>query len=161
MTDECKAYLLRRYLGEVYGEALFETLAASESDGSRRGKWEVLARLERQTKERIQQFLDRACIPVPELPESARKGKDDARHLARVGWPDLMRGFRRELERFVAEFREAENLDRSGGELYDLLRRITAHEEALLQFVLRELAGGEDDSLDAVRELLGESHARG
>jgi len=58
-----------------------------------------------------------------------------------------------------AEFREAENLDCSGGELHDLLRRITTHEEALLQFVLRELAGGEGDSLDAVRRLFRDSHA--
>jgi len=98
-------------------------------------------------------------VTAPELIESARKGDNDARHLASVDWGDLMRRFRRELERFVAEFREAENLDRSSGELCDLLQRITAHEEALLEFVLRELAGSEGDSLDAVRSALGESHA--
>ena len=38
MTDACQAYLLRRYHGEVYGEALFGVLAASETDERRREK---------------------------------------------------------------------------------------------------------------------------
>ena len=117
MSDECKVYLLRRHQGELYGEALFGALGGSATDAGQRKKWLVLAQLERQTKERIQSFLDRAEIAITEPNESTLKGAADALRFAAVDWRDLMRGFRHELEGFVAEFRQAENLDRSGSEL--------------------------------------------
>jgi len=52
MTDECKAYLLHRYHGEVYGEALFGALAASATDDGRRDKWQVLATCHRPRTDR-------------------------------------------------------------------------------------------------------------
>jgi hypothetical protein len=152
--DDCRVYLLRRRRGEVYGQTLFGRLADSSTDGVRRDKWRILEQLERQTKNRIEALLDRAGIPVGDATEAVREGEADARRLGAVDWQVLMRGFRRELEAFVVEFREAEKLDRSAGELGDLLRYITAHEEALLRFAVRELEGGEHDSLDAVQRLL-------
>ena len=47
--------------------------------------------------------------------------KRDARRLAGVAWRNVMEGFRRELERFVIEFKRSENLDSLSGEVRDLL----------------------------------------
>ena len=69
-----------------------------------------------------------------------------------VPWPDLMRGFRAELEKFVHEFERAEALAPPAG--VDLARDITRHEQALLEFVVRELDGREEDSLAPIRALL-------
>ena len=65
MSDECQAYLLRRHEGEVYGKALFASLAGATSDADRQKKWRVLARLEQETKERIVFTLERAEIVIP------------------------------------------------------------------------------------------------
>ena len=63
-----------------------------------------------------------------------------------------MRGFQQELERFVGEFERAERLAPAGKE--SLLRHVTAHERALLDFATRELEGESRDSLESVVALL-------
>ena len=64
-----------------------------------------------------------------------------------------MRGFQKELERFVGDFERAESLAPKGKE--SLLEHVTAHERALLDFATRELEGsGNGDSLESVVALL-------
>ena len=58
---------------------------------------------------------------------------------------------RPELAKFVADFRVAEALAPAGKDA--LLRQVTAHEQALLDFVDHELAE-KADSLSSVRALL-------
>ena len=159
-SDECRAYLLRRHDGKVYGESLFGALATGTTDEDRRHKWRVLARLERETKERITAVLDRAGIVIPGSSASAQRGEADARRLSRVPWRDVMEGFRRELERFVTEFERAEALESSGREVGDLLRHITNHERALLEFVTRELEDRSEHSLQPVLALLRNPNVR-
>ena len=159
-SDECRAYLLRPHDGEVYGESLFGALATGTTDEDRRHKWRVLARLERETKERITAVLDRAGIVIPGSSASVQRGEADARRLSRVPWRDVMEGFRRELERFVTEFERAEALESSGREVGDLLRHITNHERALLEFVTRELEDRSEHSLQPVLALLRNPNVR-
>src|SRR5213078_4272836 len=79
--------------------------------------------------------------PASSFPDRRRaySGAKPMRRLSRVPWRDVMEGFRRELERFVTEFERAEALKSSSREVDDLLRHITNHERALLEFVTREL----------------------
>jgi hypothetical protein len=160
ISDECKAYLLERHQGEVYGESLFGSLAARAGGGERQRKWRVLERLERETKERIGSFLERSGIGTTGISDSVRRGESDAERLAGIPWPDLLHGFRKELRRFLALFEEAERLDPSEGEVRRLLQHISAHERALLEFVTRELDGRPEDSLDPVLGLLRDREVR-
>jgi hypothetical protein len=80
-----------------------------------------------------------------------KDGEKLAERLCAVPWPELMKGLRPELEKFVREFREAENLAPRGEE--ELARYITDHERALLEFVQLELEGREKDSLEPIRAL--------
>ena len=50
-ADGYRSYLVERYQGEVYGEALFQAMAAGCSDARRVEKLRRLEQLERETKE--------------------------------------------------------------------------------------------------------------
>ena len=160
ISDECKAYLLERHQGEVYGESLFGSLAARTSGEERQRKWRVLERLERETKERIGSFLEGSGIGITGVSESVRRGEGDAERLAGIPWRDLLQGFRKELRRFVTLFEQSEELDPSEAEVRTLLRHISTHERALLEFVTRELEGRPEDSLEPVLGLLRDREVR-
>ncbi len=152
-----RAYLIERYQGEVYGEALFRALAEREGHAERRQKWRTLQQLERETKERIRPAVAELGATTEEDPARCKEGEDLAARLAAVPWDDLMKGFRTELEKFVREFEKAEELAPPEGA--ELARDITRHEKALLEFAVRELEGREAHSLEPVAALLRGSSA--
>jgi hypothetical protein len=151
-------YLEQRFQGEVFGEAMFRTMASHCGDPARAQKFRVLEQLERETKE----FL------LPALREAGRSGEEDSGRinqgetlgaaLANVPWPDLMRGFQTEFRRFTDEFKSAEALAPAGKE--SVLRHVTTHEKALLDFATRELdESTTGDSFKSVVALLRTSSA--
>lgn len=157
-ADGYRSYLVERYQGEVYGEALFHPMAAGCNDAERVGKLRLLERLERETKE----FLRPALVETGGLPtESAkriREGQTLGSQLASAPWADLMQGFQQEIQRFVEEFEAAESLAPAGQKA--VLQHVTAHERALLLFATRELEGNlENDSLEPVIALFREDSA--
>jgi hypothetical protein len=153
-----ETYLEERYQGEVYGEALFRTMAEHCGDVVRARKFRVLQQLERETKEFLVPALKQAGLSATESPERVEEGVKLGAQLAKAPWSDLMGGFRTELERFVGEFERAESLAPAGAE--ELLRHVTRHEQALLEFATRELEGGDaETSLDAVLALLRDAPA--
>jgi len=146
-------YLEERFQGEVYGEALFRTMANLARDPERAKKFRVLEQLERQTKELLLPALREGGGSGAENPERVLEGEKLGASLANAPWTDLMRGFEKELRRFVQEFKRAEALAPTGQE--GLLRYVTAHEQALLDFAIRELeTSSTGDSLERVLELL-------
>ena len=157
-AQDYRGYVIERYQGEVYGEALFRALAEQETNEQRREKWRVLEQLERETKERIRPAVAELGATTEEDPARIKEGEDLAARLAAVPWGDLMKGFRSELERFVSEFEKAEALAPPGG--VELLRDITRHEKALLEFSVREIEGHEAHSLEPVLALLREPTSR-
>ena len=146
------AYLLERYQGEVYGEALFRTLAQHTADSQARYKWKTLEQLERETKERIRSALEKlGCDPSEDLGKRAL-GERHGEQLASRPRLDFMNDFRAELERIVAKFEEAERQCPPDGR--ELLRHITKHERALLDFTVLEIGGRTEDSVGHVLALL-------
>ena len=78
--------------------------------------------------------------------------------LASVPWAELMEGFQKEFRQFADEFETAEGLAPAGKER--VLRHVTMHERALLDFATRELEVSKaGDSLQSVVALLRTSHA--
>jgi hypothetical protein len=138
-ASEYGTYVEERFQGEVYGEALFRTMADLCEDPERAGKLRVLQQLERETKETLLPAVREAGHPGEARPERIAEGEALGARLAKAPWNELMLGFQKELERFVREFEAAERLAPSGKE--GLLRHVTAHEKALLAFATRELAG--------------------
>lgn len=153
MSSEAYAdYIADAYHGEIGGEAVFGAMAEARSNPEEAHKIRVLERLERETKERLERemvALGRATSPDAEAVEARRSL---GAQLGAAPWLDLIRAMQPELERFVETFRKAEALAPAGRE--DLARHVTAHEQALLDFCVAELAGEGEKSLDSVEKLL-------
>ena len=113
----------------------------------------MLEQLERETKEFLLPALREAGGSGEEDPERITEGETLGTNLANAPWADLMRGFEKELQRFVEEFERSEALAPAGKK--SLLRHVTTHERALLDFATRELEGSKvGDSLESVVALL-------
>lgn len=148
-----RTYMVERYQGEVFGEALFRALA-ERADGEARRKWHALEQLERETKEAIVPTLTALGLAVAEDPVRTAEGEQLGEALSKVAWGDLMSSFRGELEKFVAEFEAAEAL--APTEHAEIARQLTRHEAALRDFVIAEIEGRGDASLEPVDALLRE-----
>jgi hypothetical protein len=157
-ASDYKTYLEQRFQGEVFGEALFRTMANLCHDPARAQKFRVLEQLERETKEFLLPALREAGSSGDENCERINQGQALGAALANVPWPDLMRGFQEKFRRFADEFESAETLAPTGEE--SVLRHVTTHERALLDFATRELEGSTiGDSLQSVVALFRTSHA--
>ena len=154
LESEYATYLEERYQGEVYGEALFATMASACSHPERARKLRLLEQLERETKDFLLPLVKAVGYSGEESAARVADGEKLGADLANAPWLDLMKGFEAELERFVAEFEQAEGLAPPGKE--NELRHVTAHERALLEFSQRELSGDDKGSLDAVLSLLND-----
>jgi len=153
LSSDYKTYLEERFQGEVYGEALFRTMANLCAEPAQARKLRVLEQLERETKEFLLPAVRETGCSGEESLERISEGVALGTELAKAPWKDLMRGFQNELQRFVEDFERAETLAPAGKE--SLLRHVTAHERALLRFATQELEGNESgDSLESVVALL-------
>lgn len=68
-SSEYKTYLEERFQGEVYGEALFRTMAESCDDSEKARKFRVLEQLERETKEYLRPVVREAGYSGVESPD--------------------------------------------------------------------------------------------
>ena len=153
VASDYETYLEQRFQGEVFGEAMFRTMASLCDDPARARKLRVLEQLERETKQALLPELREAGHPGEEDAERIKQGETLGAALATVPWPDLMRGFQAEFQRFTDEFESAEALAPAGKG--GVLRHVTIHERALVDFATRELEENvSGDSLQSVLALL-------
>jgi hypothetical protein len=143
---------------ETGGEAVCRTRAEASDDPARREKWLLLAELENRTGSAVMRFLRANGTSVEEKAEKRREGEARARASASLPWPDLMarmqprlQGYVEELRRFAAAAPPAQK---------EIAARLLEHEEALLAFVERELAGDADASTAPVRAHLAKWERR-
>lgn len=152
MAENYLERVVRSYQGEVFGEKLFQDMAAKSSNPEETYKWRVLEQLERETKERLRPLVAELGGDVAENPDRFEEGAKIAARWADQSWDEIMGWFRAELPRYVQFFEKLE-LD-ARLEDRELLARVTAHERALEEFAERELAGRGADSLAPVIALL-------
>lgn len=161
MHSEYRDYLLEQFHGEVHGESFFRSMGEYAQDADHKYKWQVLAQLERETKEVIRSALVELDVHPLEKREDIERGERDARRFSTVPWRPFMKGFRAELEQFVAKFEAGEKLAPDSPRHRELVRHITTHERALLTFAIREREGLGDTSLEAIVALLKEPGCAG
>ena len=158
MAEDYATYIYERYEGEVYGEAMFRAMAEAATDPENARKLRVLEQLERETKEAL----------LPEVEATGGQTRENSERLAdanKIGaqfgsapWLDMMKGMSVELEKYVAESQRCEALAPPGREA--LVKQVTAHEQALLDFARSEIAGADaDESLAPVVALLRDAPA--
>lgn len=147
-------YLEERYQGEVFGEAVFGAMADVTTHPERARKLRLLEQLERETKELLYPAVRETGGSLELDAARVAEARQAGARLGRSPWLDIVRGMQPEISKFVVAFEGAESLAPAGSEA--LLRRVTDHERALLDFATRELASPDGgDSTAPVEALLG------
>ncbi len=129
---------LESYQGEVLGEALFARLAEREEDPEHRHQLDVLALLERKTKELAEPVLARRGLDAGDSSASLSTADQLADGLRGTSWEDFLGSFEPVISQFLAKYRQladwaSDDDERSVAEAY------VAHEQALAAFVRRSL----------------------
>jgi hypothetical protein len=143
---------------ETGGEAVCLARAEASDDPGRREKWLLLAELETRTKSAVMHFLRANGIAVEEKAEKRREGEARARASASLPWSDLMARMQPRLQDYVGELRQF--VSASPPAQKEIAARLLEHEEALLAFVERELAGDAHASTAPVRAHLDKWESR-
>ena len=152
-----REYISARYQGEVFGEALFGTLAARASIDEERNKWRALERLETITKARLKQELETLGEPTVESDRRRREGARLGAALAAQSWAEAIDFLHPRIVGWVEDFRSAEAL--APADRRWLVREITDHEIALRDFTTLERIGqgGQSTaSAEAITRRLGD-----
>jgi hypothetical protein len=148
--DDLATLWFKAYQGEVSGETLFAAVAAQTDDPERKRKMEVLARLERRTREACVPAMVRHGFSTEPDPQTVKDAGALAEAVADIGWTDLMASFEPITSQFVVLYRrigEVSPVDQAESDL------LVAHENALLDFARREIAGRTEDSTELIEAL--------
>ncbi|HUI02197.1 MAG TPA: hypothetical protein VLZ77_01565 [Acidimicrobiales bacterium] len=148
--DDAATLLAKAYQGEVLGEILFGGMAARADDAAQRAKLEVLARLERRTKDAMVPALQRHGVSTEPDPASVHAAQSLVEATATMTWSDIWASTEAITAQFVALYERIGEVDPAEGDIVTLL---VAHERALGDFARKELAGEAQGSLAAVEAL--------
>jgi len=154
MHDPLKE-LLEWYRDEISAAAMFDDLALGAADAAGAFKWRTLARLERHVATQLEAALAQRGMAalVRAAVTDERPRTDEANPYLSLTWRGAMERLRPELVGYVRDFEKAEA--RMPADLKALARFVTAHEQALLDFVVRELDHDGRGALDPVLRVLG------
>ncbi len=154
------AAIERAFQGEVFGVAMYSSMAEAQTDPFRRWQWHCLLQLEIETKATTAELLEQLGGNTLEDPHETAKGHDEARRIMHMAWADMIREFASDLPELVQEYAEMEAQAGLSGANGDVLRRLTLHEEATLAFCEAELAGQSGSAIDPVIAMLESPPAR-
>jgi hypothetical protein len=140
------------YQGEVLGESLFGRLAEREPDPEHRHQLEVLALLERATKELAEPVFETRGLDRGDTAGSVAIAAGFADGLADTSWGDFLGSFEPVISQFLSKYRELVRLadndaERAVAEAY------VAHELALASFARRSLGQEPGEPLAAILAL--------
>ncbi len=141
------------YQGEVLGETIFGLLAERQTDEEHRQQLELLALLERSTKELAEPVFDRNGFDRGDTAASVAAATEAASAAAEMPWADMLASIEPIADGFLAKYRELITLvdndeDRAVAEAY------VAHELALVEFARRAQRG----DVDATAPILALPH---
>jgi len=148
--DSVEALWIKSYQGEILGEVLFGRIADQQGDPDRKHKMEMLALLERRTKEAIVPALERAGISTDADPETLQSAEALAEVSAALDWSDIVGSIEPITLQYLEMYTRIGQLDPTEQAAADLL---VAHEKALREFGRRESAGDGTRSLQAIEAL--------
>ena len=136
---DVESYLNGAYQGEVFGEAFFALLAERTDDADEAAKWRLLEHLERHVKGRLCEELERRGLPRDESPAMVEEGRKSASGVGAFPSGADALAFRDTMRGVVEKYRASR--DAAPDDLKQLAEFVLGHEQALLEFAERELAG--------------------
>jgi hypothetical protein len=150
LDDPVETLLSKSYQGEILGEILFGGIAERLQDPDHKHKMQVLATLERRTKEAMVPAMERAGVSLEPEAETVSLAEALVDGSAAAPWLDLMGSFESITTQFLALYAQIGMLNPAEHETADLL---VAHELALRAFARMEIAGDAAGSLAAIEAL--------
>jgi len=140
------------WLGEQFGEAFFKALADRTAAEPMRSTWQTLAKLEHVTGKRMAALLD-AHGEAAVTDEAIEVGDDILAQYTNASHLESMLRMKDVVEKAIIRFDQllavAPESDVSA------VQFLVHHEQALLTFVDREIAGDHQHALEDVEQLLG------
>lgn len=149
-TPEYLTTLTRYYEEEIEGEAYFHALADRLSAPDQRAKMRLLAEVETYAAAAVRPLIDKYALAptaADQLHETARA--DAAKDLR--DWPALVAEMRQTFPGFIDEFEALEAM--APPEDRPLLKILTDHEHAAIEFLEREAAGDPASAAPMLRYL--------
>jgi hypothetical protein len=140
--NEHDRLLLDAYRGEVFGDALFGTLADREHDPIRVEKLRALQQIEARTAAVLREYAAAMHLDVGGDDESTREGIALADAASTGGWDTFVRGLHDALPTFLANFVRLREL--SDDPHMPALQTLVLHEQTINAFAELELAGHPD-----------------
>ena len=144
--------IVTAYQAEVWGEAIFSTLAEHVTSEEEHEIWRTLTRLESTTRQRLLPLLQRHGLDTTPDPDRRRLGQERGRERAAAGFAATIKSMSETLPPFLTLYAQLE----AEGPAEDRreLEMLNAHEIALHEFAVRALASGGRDSLAPIRAFL-------
>lgn len=139
------------WLGELFGEVFFKAMAARAEDDAMRTKWQTLAQLEHVTGKRMAALLESHGEQAV-THDAIEVGEDVLSRYTGGSHADSMQHMREVVEKAIIHFDQL--LAVAPESDVPAVQFLVAHEQALLSFVEREIAGDAEDALDATLKLL-------
>ena len=139
------------WLGELFGEVFFKALADQTEDASMRSAWQTLANLENVTGKRMATLLEAhgvAAVTDENIEVSAEVLKQytaNSHHDAMMRMKDVVEKALFRFDQLLAVAPESD---------VPAVQFLVHHEQALLTFVDREIAGDHAHALEDVVKLL-------
>ena len=137
---------------EIFGEALFNTLAKHAKSADQQQKWHVLAELETQTLFRFKAFIRHNGLNASSRPHIKAQGVISGIALSKLPWSAVMYLIKDGTQPFMRTFERL--CQNSNYETYDFFQYVLRHEQSIQHFATCELAKQSMTSLDQVLLLL-------
>jgi len=144
--------LVAAYQAEVWGEAIFSTLADHATNEDEFEIWKTLTLLESTMRQRLIPLLERHGLNTTPDEEQRRLGQERGKTRVAAGFSATIKSMTEALPSFLIRYArlEAEGPHEDRNELTSL----NAHEIALYEFATRALADGGRESLAPIRVFL-------
>lgn len=146
-----KADLQRIHESEVYGIAVFDTVARMTRDPERKQKWLALKALEEKTLERYLEYMRSTNQKVVEPRTWRLKGYAEGMALGLLPWGISMRLIANATKPFQERFLRLKQHSKDAHK--EFFAYVYAHEKAIEAFAKKELSR-DQNSLTAVKKLL-------
>jgi hypothetical protein len=140
------------YQGEVLGETLFRALADRETDPARRRQLEVLALLERATKDLAEPVFTQRAISHGDTAATVAAARQFADAAAAQPWEEFLTSIAPVTARYLELYRELVDLAATDEERA-IAEAYVAHEEALAAYGRRALGMEPGDPLAPILAL--------
>lgn len=141
------------WLGEQFGEAFFQALAVRANDQSMQSAWHTLAKLEHVTGNKMAAILE-ANGETAVRNDVIEVGDEILNQYTQTSHRDSMLRMKDVLEKAIIRFDQL--LAVAPEPDVPAVQFLVHHEQALLSFVDREIAGDHAHALDDVEQLLAE-----